>query len=113
MNNIKEFDGTSNLRSLLSFWLATGPALAGTPLLTVVIILWTRKKAVELTSRAWKKLGWFGRGARRPEMGPTDIENVASSVPDSHALHGPLPSISYHPPQMPQPSGSGGGVSHW
>ena len=102
MNNIKEFDGPSNLRSLLNFWLATAPMLAGVLLLTTVVIIWKRKWAIDLRSRAWRKLGW----SSRREKESRDIENRASSAPSSQTLHSPSPSTSYHPPPTLQPSGA-------
>lgn len=99
---MKEFGDSPGKLSLRRFWRAAGPTLAGVLLLTVLVIIWKRPLAIKLRSGAWEKLGWSGRGR-------TDIENVASSVPDSQALHGPLPSTPYHPPATPQLSGSGQG----
>ena len=87
MNNIKEFDGTSNLRSLLSFWLATAPTLAGILLLTVVVILWKRKRARELRSE-WGdiiKEKW-GRFRKKP-TGDVEKSPLASNsqVPNGSA----------------------------
>ena len=89
MNNIKEFDGPSNLRSLLNFWLATGPMLAGVLLLTTVVVLWERPLVKDFRSRVWKKLGSFGR-----EKELKDEENGASSAPDSKASQNPFSSTS-------------------
>ena len=101
MNNIKEFDGTSNLRSLLSFWLATAPTLAGILLLTVVVILWKRKRARELRSE-WRKIikkKW--NRFRSPHSATDDVEksplasnsqvpilNGSTNPPGSSQTHG-------------------------
>jgi len=53
--NLREYFNISHLRSLLSFWLATDPTLAGILLLTVVVILWKRKKVIELGSE-WRDI---------------------------------------------------------
>ena len=98
MNNIKEFDGTSNLRSLLSFWLATAPTLAVILLLTVVVILWKRKWAIDLRSE-WGdsiKEKW-GRFRKKPtddvEKSPHAsnsqlIPNGSSNSPGPSQTHG-------------------------
>jgi len=56
MNNIKEFDGTPNLRSLDNFWLVTVLMLAGVLVLTTAVVLRKRKSTAELRSERWKKL---------------------------------------------------------
>ncbi|PUU82949.1 hypothetical protein B9Z19DRAFT_1061381 [Tuber borchii] len=102
MNNIKEFSGASNLRSLLNFWLTTAPILAGVLLLTTVAVLWKRKSAIEFRSWAWEKL-------RQWSQYRTDNTNTAASQAENGQII--MTSSLGSSPTVPQPQESAHSLS--
>jgi len=81
MNNIKDFNGDSNLRSLRNFWLSTAPMLAGVLLLTLIVVVWERESVVKLRESFRKALGLNPRGRKISRMRPP-------LTPSPRALHG-------------------------
>jgi len=81
MNNIKDFNGDSNLRSLLNFWLNSGPMLAGVLLINLVVVAWEREQVVKLRNKFAKSpFGAYIRKAlKRNPPGGKDPEKGASA----------------------------------
>jgi len=50
MNNIKEFNGDKNLRSLFNFWTITAPLVLLVMLVTLIVVIWKRPWAEGLRS---------------------------------------------------------------
>jgi len=81
MNNIKDFNGDSNLRSLLDFWVNTGPMLAGVLVINLIVVAWEREPVVKLRVKfAESPLGTYIRKAlKRNTPGENDPEKGASA----------------------------------
>jgi len=109
---MKEFGDTPGKLSLRQFWLATAPTLAGVLLLTVIVIFWKSKSAIDLRSRACKI--W-----REPYCGIFNMKLwpcpcwicrpcTAHSLPQHHTASGVSTAL---PQQTSQLSGPGPGGS--
>ena len=77
MQTVDELGGKGATITLLTFWLNTGPILAGVLLLTLIIILWKRRSAEELRARLKKKLPWPSRKNKDDlESGRTSLSSA-------------------------------------
>jgi len=98
MANIQEFDAAPMSRR--DFWLATFPVFVGILLITLIVVLWRRPRAVHLRAvikkkwgQAWEKWSPFPRGTTSDvEKGSPDAGNPHERIPNGS----PNPAGSHH-----------------